>query len=162
MDAASSHGRYCDVTMIRSLLFHGAAIVHRQSINYLVDFKVICCIFPWNKSIYIIGHNCRLGSVLGVFNKCSRLRPSDTLSSGWLGWHRHARTGKIFVKSYDLSFQNVTVVIQTFVCFLDKRNTLQPLTSLGMSTWPYRVTKKYSYYSELTSDTYDLPSRAIA
>ena len=47
--------RHCDVTMIRPLLPHGiradlsgshdAAIVDRQSINYFLDFKVICCIF---------------------------------------------------------------------------------------------------------------------
>ena len=71
--------RYCDVTMIRLLLFQGiradlsgipgAVIVYRQSINYLLDFKVICWIFLWNNSIhtyiyiyiYIIGRNCRLG-----------------------------------------------------------------------------------------------------
>ena len=47
--------RHCDVTMMRPLLphgiranlsgSHGAAIVDRQSINYFLDFKVICCIF---------------------------------------------------------------------------------------------------------------------
>ena len=91
-----SKGRYSDATMIKPLLCHGirsdlsespgAAIVDRQSINHLLDFKVICCIFPWNNSMYVIKRNRRLGRVLGVINKCSGLRPSDTLSSFWLGW----------------------------------------------------------------------------
>ena len=52
-------GRYCDVTMIRPFLFHGidadlsrisgVAIKDRQLINYLLDFKVICCISSWKK-----------------------------------------------------------------------------------------------------------------
>ena len=120
-------GCYCDITMIRWLLFHGICIdlsgrpstpiVDCQSINYLLDFKVICCVSPLNNSIYIIGCNCRLGRVLGVFNKCSGLRPSDTLSSCKLGWHRHALTGKQwFVKLYDLSFQSIVVDISTHVC----------------------------------------------
>ena len=67
--------------------------------------------------IYIIGRNCWLGRLLWVFNKCSGLRPSDTLSSCWLDWRRHARTGKqLFVKSYDLPFQSVTVFILAYVC----------------------------------------------
>ena len=55
-------GRYCDVTIIRPLLFHGmrtdlrgspgAAIVDCQSIYYLLDFKRIYFIFPWNNSTY--------------------------------------------------------------------------------------------------------------
>ena len=66
---------------------------------------------------YITGRNCRLDRVLGVFNKFLGLLPSDTLSSCWLGGRRHARTGKqLFVKSCDLSFQNVTVFISTYVC----------------------------------------------
>ena len=90
----------------------GAAIVDRQSINYLLEFKVICCIFPWNNS------NCRLGRLLVVFNKSLGLRPSDTLSSWWLGWRHHERTGKqLFVKTYDLSFQSVILLFQLmFVC----------------------------------------------
>ena len=99
-----------------------------------VNRLIICAIskrfvarFMWNNSIYIIGCNCRLGRVIGVFNKCSGrvigvfnkcsgLRPSDTLSSWWLGCHRHARTGKkLVVISYDLSFQSITVIL-TYIC----------------------------------------------
>ena len=122
-------GRYCNVTMIRPLLLHGicvdlsgspsVAIVDCQSICYLLDLKVICCLFPWNNSIYIcrIWGDCRSGIVLGLFNKCSGLQPSDTIWSCWLGRCRHAHTGKqLFVKSYHLSFQSVTVVISTYVC----------------------------------------------
>ena len=59
----------------KPLLFNGtrtdlseipsAAIVDGQSIDSLLDFKVICYIFPWNNSIYKIGRSCRLGRVLG-------------------------------------------------------------------------------------------------
>ena len=81
--------RHCDVTMMIPLLphgiradlsgSHGAAIVDRQSINYFLDFKVICCIFRWNNSIYIIGRHGRLGRLLGVFNKCSGHRTSNRI-----------------------------------------------------------------------------------
>ena len=75
-------------------------------------------------SMYITGHNRRLVTVLGVFNKCSGLWPSDTISSWWLGWHRYACTGKkVFVKLYDLSFQSVTLVVLIHMFVLDKRNT---------------------------------------
>ena len=106
----------------------------------------LCCIFPWNNSIYIIGHNYRLGRVPVVFNKCSDLRPSDTVSSSWLGWRRHARTGKqLFVKSYDLSFQSVTVVLSTYVFMYWIRGTLcgyaiRSDRHISGSQWPY------SYY----------------
>ena len=56
-------GRDCKVTMIRPLLFHGihtdlierpgATIVDRQSDVYLLDFKVICCMFTWTDFIYV-------------------------------------------------------------------------------------------------------------
>ena len=121
------NGRYCDVTMIRPLLFHGmhadlsgspgTVNTDCQSINHLLDFKAMCCIFTWNVSIYLIGRNCRLDTVLGVFNKWSGLRPSDTLSSWWFRWCCHAHKHKqLFVNSYDSSFQSVTVVVLTYVC----------------------------------------------
>ena len=113
--------------MIGPLLFHGiradlsgcpgVTVVDRQSMNNLLDFKLIYCMFPLNNSICIIGRNCRSGGVIGVFSKCSGLRPSDTWSSCWLAWRRHANSGKqLFVKSYDLSLQSVTVVISIYVC----------------------------------------------
>ena len=102
--------RYCDVTMIWPLLIcwisadvsetpdnalttwmHGD---YRLSIDrFFVGFNAICCTFLRNNLIYIEGHNCRLSTVPGLFNKCSGLRPSDTLSSRWLDWRRHARVG---------------------------------------------------------------------
>ena len=167
-------GHYCDVTMIKLLLFHGiradlrgsprTVLVGRQSINYLLDFKVICRIFPWNNSLYIIVRKCRLGRVLWVINKCSGLPPSDTLSSFCLAWRRHVRTSKqLFVKSHELPFQSVTVIISTDVCFYwikgilcgyAQRSVRHPSGSqqppgrpqIGMSNWLYRVTTKYSYY----------------
>ena len=76
---------------------------------------------------------------------------------------RHARRGKqFFVKSFDLLLQSTTIVVLAYMFVLDKRTTLWlrdtvrqtslgksaarlPLTSLGMSAWPYRVTTKKSY-----------------
>ena len=120
-------GRYCDVKMIRPLLFHGiradlsgspgALITDRQSISYLLDLKAIRCMLPWNNYI-------QLDAIVGWVNKCSGRRPSDTLLSWWLGWHRHARTCKqLFVKSYDLWFQSVTVIL-TYVCLYWIKGTL--------------------------------------
>ena len=83
---------YCDVTLIWPLLFHG-----------IREFNAICYAFLRNNPIYIEGRNCGFSTVPVLFNKCSGLRPSDTLSSWWLGWRRHARVGKpFFGKSLDL------------------------------------------------------------
>ena len=41
-----------------------------QSINNLLDFNAICCIFLLNNSIYIIRRNCRVGTVFVVHIKC--------------------------------------------------------------------------------------------
>ena len=115
--------RYCDVTMIWPLFFHGIradvsetsnnALTtrmhgdYRPSIDrFLVGFNAICYAFLRNNPIYIEGRNCSFSTVPVLFNKCSGLRPSDTLSSWWLGWRRHARVGKpFFGKSLDLYFR---------------------------------------------------------
>ena len=80
-------GHYCDITKIRPLLLREilaeqsrspvAVIVDCPSINHLLDFNVTCSMFLWNNSIY----NCRLGRVLGIFNKCSGLRPAVGLAA---------------------------------------------------------------------------------
>ena len=103
--------RYCDVTMIWPLLFHGIRADVSESPNnpltmrmhgdyrldgFFVGFNVICCAFLRNNTIYIEGRNCSFSTVPVLFNKCSGLRSSDTLSSWWLGWRRHARVGKPF------------------------------------------------------------------
>ena len=102
--------RYCDFTMIWPLLFrriradvsetpdsalktrmHGD---YRLSIDrFFVGFNAICYTFMRNNHIYIEGRICRLSTVPGLFNKCSGRRPSDTSSSRWLDWRRHARVG---------------------------------------------------------------------
>ena len=114
-------GRYCDVTIIRPLLFHGmrtdlrgspgAAIVDCQSIYYLLDFKRICFIFPWNNSTYDL-------ESLGYSINARAFGPlMHTSSSCWLGWPHHVHTGKqLFVKSYILSFQSIIIFISTYVC----------------------------------------------
>ena len=115
-----SQWKYLYFFMEYARTWAGGPVRRSWTINWLVlflDFKMIRCIFPWNNSTYIVRRNCRLGGFLGVFHKYSGLRPSDTLSSCRLGWHRHARTAKqLFVKSYDLSFQSITLVISTYVC----------------------------------------------
>ena len=74
--------RYCDVTMIWLLLFHGIradvnetpdnALTtrmhgdHTLSIDrFFVGFNAICCTFLGNNPIYIERHNCRLNTVPG-------------------------------------------------------------------------------------------------
>ena len=68
-------GRYCFIECAQT--WAGASA--RRSMNYSLDLKVICCVFPWNNSIYILERICRLGRALGVFNKCSGFRPPDIL-----------------------------------------------------------------------------------
>ena len=71
--------------------------------RFFVWFNAICYAFLRNNPIHIEGGNCSLSTVPVFFNKCSGLRPSDTLSSWWLSWRRHARLGKtLFGKSLDL------------------------------------------------------------
>ena len=105
-----SKDRYCGVTMIWPLLFHGIragvsetpanALTTRMHGDYrlsidrfFVGFKAIFNTFLWNNPVYIEECNCCLSTVPGLFNKCSGLRPSDTLPSWWLGWRRHAPVG---------------------------------------------------------------------
>ena len=167
-----------DKTVIVSWNMHGlsgspgTASVDPQSINLLLDFKVICWIFLWNNSIYVIGRNCRLGRVLGIFNKYSinarafgSRTPYRAVGSAGIAMHAQVNNlwnGMICHSKASLLFQLMFV--------LDKRNTLRlrdrvrqtclwksmagadlwsvqrPLTSLGMSAWPYRVTTNYSYF----------------
>ena len=118
---------------------------YRLSIDrFFVGFNAICYAFLRNNHIYIEGSNCSFSTVPVLFNKWSGLRPSDTLSSWWLGWRRHARLGKpFFSKSLDLSFQSFTIVVLTIYLYW---SALRPLTSLETSAWRYRVTTQYSYY----------------
>ena len=127
--------RYCDVTMIWPLLFHGIragvsetpsnALTtrmrgdYRPSIDsFFVGFHAICYAFLRINPISIEGRNCSFSTVPVLFNKCSGLRPSDTLSSWWLGWRRHARMGKPFCgKSLDLLFQSLTIVLLTIYLY---------------------------------------------
>ena len=142
---------------------------YRPSIDrFFVGFNAICYAFLRNNPIYIEGRNCSFSTVPVLFNKCSGLRPSDTLSSWRLGWRRHARVGKpFFGKSLDLEFQSFTIIVLTIYLYWIKgilrgyairtgrrpsgsqrpglRSALRPLTSLGTSAWPYRVTTQYSY-----------------
>ena len=100
--------RYFDVTMIWPLLFHGIRetctrqLLDNANARRLHVFNAICYTFLRNNPIYIEGRNCRLSTVPGLFNKYSGLRASDTLSSWWRGWRRHARVDKLFFcKSVD-------------------------------------------------------------
>ena len=106
MDTSLSQGpllwRHNDMTVIVSRNTRGRD--YRPSIDrFFVGFNAICYAFLRNNPIYIEGHNCSFSAVSVLFNKCSGLRPSDTLSSWWLGWRRHARVGMpFFGKSLDL------------------------------------------------------------
>ena len=100
---------------------------YRLSIDkFFVGFNAICYTFLRNNLIYIEGRNCRLSRVPGLFNKCLGLRHSDTLSSRWLGWRRHAHVAKpFFGKSLDLWFQSFTIVVLTiYTAWL--RDTVRP------------------------------------
>ena len=92
---------------------------YRLSIDkFFVGFNAICYTFLRNNLIYIEGRKCRLSTVPGLFNKCSGLRPSDILSSRWLGWRRHARVGwPFFGKSLDLEFQSFTITVLTIYLY---------------------------------------------
>ena len=92
---------------------------YRPSIDrFFVGFNAICYAFLRNNPIYIEGRNCSFSTVPVLFNKCSGLRPSDTLSSWWLGWRRHARVGKpFFGKSLDLYFRSFTIVSFTIYLY---------------------------------------------
>ena len=145
------------------------AITGCQSIDNMLDINVICYIFLLNNSEYIIRRNCRVQAVFVVLNKCTSLGPSVTLPSRWHDW-RAMRTG---VNNYLLNrliyYLNHHCCCFNLYVLLDKRNILwlrdmvrqtslgksaagadlrsawQPLSSLGMSAWPYRVTALYSY-----------------
>ena len=79
----------------------------------------------------------------------------------WLLHHAH-RGKHLYVKSFDLSFQSATIVVISYMCILDKRNTLwlrdmaniprevssrqADRKSAPAADFPYGITKKYSYY----------------
>ena len=131
--------------------------------SWTVNRLIICWISKWSVTyfrektpyiyIYIIERNCRLGRVLGVFNKCFGSLALGHLIELLARLASPCAHGKqLFVKSYDLSFQSVTVVISTYVCLYWIRGVLcgyairRPQTSHEISAWSYRVTAKYSYY----------------
>ena len=112
--------RYCDIIMIWPLLFHGIradvseapdnALTTRMHGDYrlligrfFVGFNAICYAFLRNNPIYTEGRNCSFSTAPVLFKRCSGLRPSDTLSSWWLGWRRYESVGKpFFGQSLDL------------------------------------------------------------
>ena len=104
------YDRYCFMEYARTWARHPTtpwqrectAITDCQSIDYLLDSMRFVTHF-WEITPYIGGCNCSFITVPVLFNKCSGLRPSDTLSSWGLGWRRHARVGEpFFGKSLDL------------------------------------------------------------
>ena len=105
------YDRYCFTENARAWARHPTtpwqrectAITDRQSIDSLLDSMRSVTHF-WELTPYILrGAIVVFTTVPVLFNKCSGLRPSDTLSSRWLGWRRHAHVGKSFFgKSLDL------------------------------------------------------------
>ena len=89
----------------------------------------------------------------GILNKGSGLRLS--------GFTRQATSARlagdvmqVWINSSPPFQSTASAIIfdsTSYMYILDKRNTLtagrpRPLTSRGMSAWPYRVTTKYSYF----------------
>ena len=146
--------RYCDVTMIWPFLFHGirsdasetsantlATRMHGDY-RFFVGFNVICNTFRRNNPIYIEERNCSLsavpvharvampffGKLLDIVSKLHHIIVLDYRNTAWLrDTFRQTSIGKSGAGA-------------------DLRSALQPLTSLGTSAWPCRVTTQYSYY----------------
>ena len=124
------HPFYVCLSLYRLQRFFWAHLTNAFSIRIQIQCKIttgwlfvgfqsnLLHIFvKWNNSTYVNGRNCHLDTAHGVFNKYSGLRFSGTFIRLWFGWHRHARTGKqLFVKSYDLLFQGVTIVALIDIC----------------------------------------------
>ena len=175
-------GRYCDVTIIRPLLFHGmrtdlrgspgAAIVDCQSIYYLLDFKRICFIFPWNNSTYDLDATVGWLESLGYSINARAFGPlTPYLAVGFAGVTMCTRVNNYLWNHVFCHFKASLFLFQ-LMFVLDKRNTLclrdkvrqtslgksaagvdlwsarQPLTSHWMSAGLYRVTAKCSYYNK--------------
>ena len=147
--------RYYVITMIWPLLFHGIrvdmsetpnkALTTRMHGDYrpssdrlFVGFKAIFYAFLRNNPIYIEGRNCSFSTAPVLFNKCKGLRPSNTLSSWWLGWRRDARVRKpFFDKSLDLLFQSFTIVMLTIYLYWIKEYCV--VTWYGQADVPREV-----------------------
>ena len=127
--------RYCDVTMIWPLLFHGIradvsetpnnALTTRMHVDnrlsiarFFAGFNAICYTFLRNNAIYIEERNCRLSTVPGLFNKCSGPRTPyrvDGLAEGVMrAWASHS-----LVNHWNYNFKAYV----NYMCVLDKRNT---------------------------------------
>ena len=91
MDAALSQGpllwRHNDMAVIVLQNTRGAPARRSWAVNRLIICWIaICCIVLWNDSIYKVGRKSRLYTLLDIFNKCSGLRPLDTLWNCRLDW----------------------------------------------------------------------------
>ena len=86
----------------------------KQPVTYFRDIIPYIYIYIY---IYNWMQNVDREESLGYSMNAWAPRPSANLSSCCLGLRRHARKGKqLSVKSNDLSFKIVTVVISTYVC----------------------------------------------
>ena len=72
------------------------------SIKFVYNFNMISCIFGWSKSIFIIGHNPKVGQSFGSSTNAWAFGPRipcDDLSSLQLGKRHHWCTGyNLFIK----------------------------------------------------------------
>ena len=141
-------GRYCDVTMIRPLLFHGmrtdlrgspgAAIVDCQSIYYLLDFKRTYFIFPWNNSTYDLDATVGWLESLGYSINARAFGPlTPYLAVGLAGVTMCTRVNNYLWNHIFCHFKASLFLFQ-LMFVLDKRNTLclrdkVRQTSLGKS-----------------------------
>ena len=127
------YGRYYFTEYARTWAGHLAtpwqckftAITGCQSINNLLDFNTICCIFLLNNSIHIIRRNCRWGTVFVLLNKCSGLQSSVTLSSWWHCWRvMRAGVNNSLLNRLSYYFKAPLLLFLTHIFVLDKRYTL--------------------------------------
>ena len=144
-------GRYCAVTIIRPLLFHGmrtdlrgspgAAIVDCQSIYYLLDFERICFIFPWNNSTYDLDATVGWLKSLGYSINARAFGPlTPHLAVGLAGVTMCTRVNNCLWNHIFCHFKASLFLFQ-LVCVLDKRNTVgTPYnTNVGVQKIPDRA-----------------------
>ena len=141
-------GRYCDVTMIRPLLFHGmrtdlrgspgAAIVDCQWIYFLLDFKRICFIFPWNNSTYDLDATVGWLESLGYSINARTFGPlTPYLAVGLAGVTMCTRVNNYLWNHIFCHFKASLFLFQ-LMFVLDKRNTFV-FTRQGQADIPREV-----------------------
>ena len=123
------YDRYCSTEYPRTLMGYlltpwqreFRAITGCQSIDNLLDFNAICCIFISNDSLdatvgwrqsFWYSKNARAFGPRSTFRACGTAKA------------RTRRGKQLFVNSFHLLFQSTILVVLTYMFVLNKRNTL--------------------------------------